>query len=148
MPSRKTTVMDEDLIELLKEMAASAADGQIEISRHHRDRGLAGKHHRAGLLVDKGYAEWVSRSRVRITASGYAAIPEFESQDAADKEVEGTEAKADETVQQARLGQCPCSRRHGRTCGSRLLQARIRITRFSRATPSGFVPAPAPKLTT
>ena len=84
--------MDEKLIELLKEMAASEPDGQIEIPRRH-DPELDRKRHRARLLVDQGHAEWVSRSKVRITASGYEFITELESQEAAGKEEERSEAK-------------------------------------------------------
>ncbi len=84
--------MDEALIELLKEMAASELDGQIEIPRRH-DLELERKRHRARLLVDQGHAEWVSRSRVRITASGYEFITELESREAAGKEEERSETK-------------------------------------------------------
>ncbi len=84
--------MDEELIELLKEMAASEPDGQIEIPRRHVP-GLDRKRYRARLLVDKGHAEWVSRSKVRITASGHDFIAKFESQDADSKVEERPEAK-------------------------------------------------------
>ena len=88
----KITVMDEKLIEMLKEMSASEPDGQIEIPRRH-DLELETKRHRAGLLVDQGHAEWVSSSKVRITASGHEFITELESHEADGKEEKRSEAK-------------------------------------------------------
>ena len=84
--------MDEKLIELLKEMAATEPHGRIDIPRRHTPE-LARRRHRATLLADKGYAEWESKSKVRITASGYDFIADWESGGAPDREARPREAK-------------------------------------------------------
>ena len=58
-------------------------DGRMELPRRPE---TARKRHLADLLADQGHAEWASRSKLRITASGYAAIPKHEPQEGTDKE--------------------------------------------------------------